>query len=82
MAAAAAAGVLTGIGTELRGTPHNAHILAAVGLNPGGFLFPHTSHSQLSNTSSASCIEEGKFEALLPADKYTVTFGEDLNRPA
>lgn len=36
-------------GTELRGTPHSAHIFAAVGLNPGGFRFPHTSHSQLSN---------------------------------
>lgn len=52
--AAAAAGVLIGIGTELRGTPHNVHILAAIGLSPGGFRLPHTSHSQLSNTFSVS----------------------------
>jgi hypothetical protein len=54
MAAAAAAGVFMGIGTELRGTPHNVQILAAVGLSPGGFRFPHTSHSQPSKKFSVS----------------------------
>ena len=38
--------------TALRGTPHKAHIRAAVGLKPGGLRWLQTSHSQLSNTSA------------------------------
>lgn len=49
---------LTGKGIELRGTPHREHTRAAVGLKPGGFLFPHTSHSQLSNALCSSCEDD------------------------
>ena len=71
-------------GTDARGTPHNPHILAATGLNPGGLRYPQTSHTQLSRPSSPLSISTNLSDALgLPGPvTWSVTFGEDLNRPA
>lgn len=81
-----------GRGTELRGTPHNAHIFAAVGLRPGGLWLPHTSHSQLSNPNPFVSTPSSPDRAVDPdpeaaaefeeLDSHTVTFGLELNRPA
>lgn len=68
--------------TELRGTPHNPHIFAAAGLSPGGLRYAQSSHSQLSNSVPRTSLEPGKGPAELPVDKWRVTLGEDLKRPA
>lgn len=69
---------VAGLGVEFaRGTPHNPHIFAAAGLNPGGFRYAHTSHSQLSNRVSGSLGPE-----IGPPERWQVTLGEDLKSPA
>lgn len=40
------AGVIPDV--EDLGTPHKVQTVNAVGLEPGAFLFPHTSHSHVS----------------------------------
>ena len=58
-----------------RGTPQSAH-LAPVGLEPGGLRKSHTSHCQLSPTSSLSAA------AGVSDVRYNVTFADDVNSPA
>jgi hypothetical protein len=70
-----------GFGMALCGTPQSAHIFSAVGLSPGGFLLPHTSHSQLLKESSTCSLFLGR-ECELAGERCKVIFGEDLKRPA
>lgn len=69
---------VVGKGNDVRGTPHKLQIRAAAGLRPGGLRLPQTSHSQLSNPVSCPL---GSDKAESP-ERWQVTFGEDLKRPA
>ena len=58
-----------------RGTPQSAHF-APIGLEPGGLRKSHTSHCQLSPTSSPSAA------AGVSDVRYSVTFADDVKSPA
>ena len=63
---------------DVRGTPHKLQMREAAGLSPGGLRLPQTSHSQLSNPVS---LPFGSDTPGSP-ERWQVTFGEDLKRPA